>query len=247
LGFAKHIIIPDTQCKPDVPLDHLTWIGRYIAEKQCDVLIHLGDHWDMPSLSSYDRGKKAMEGRRYKRDIAAGNLGMDLLNKPMAKMRKPPRKIFITGNHEDRITRAVEMDAALDGVIGWQDFNLDAWGWEVQPYLRPIEVHGVLYAHYFYNPRTGRPWSGGAATILRHVGQSFVQGHRQGLDSAVQDLPTGKRRRGIIAGSCYQHDEFYLGAQGQSHWRGLLVLHEVKAGNFDLLEVSLDYLKRRYS
>jgi hypothetical protein len=246
LGYGhKIIVIPDTQCKPGVRLDHMTWAGQYIAEKKPDVVVHLGDLFDMPSLSSYDRGKKCFEGRRYKADIAAGNDGMGLLNRHLDKMRDPPRRVFIPGNHEERILRAVEMDPVLDGVIGWHDFNLP--GWEVQPYLKPVEICGILFAHYFYAPKTGRAYGGSAASILRHVGQSFIQGHRQGLDTAIHDLPNGKRRRAIIAGSFYSHTEAYLGAQGNHHWRGILVLHEAAGGNFDLLEVSLNYLKRRYS
>jgi hypothetical protein len=245
MGFKKIIVIPDTQCKPGVRLDHMDWAGQYIADKCPDVVVHLGDLFDMPSLSSYDRGKKCFEGRRYKADIAAGNHGIELLNRHLDKMRDPPRRVFIPGNHEERILRAVEMDPVLDGVIGWHDFNLP--GWEIQPYLKPIAIHGVLFCHYFYNVRSGRPYSGTAASILRHVGQSFVQGHRQGLDTAIHDLPTGKRRRGVIAGSFYQHQENYLGHQGNGHWHGILVLHETRGGNFDLLEVSLDYLRRRYS
>jgi hypothetical protein len=244
-SYRKHLVIPDTQCKPGVPLSHLEWAGNYIAERQPDVVIHLGDHWDMPSISTYDKGKKSFEGRRYKADIEAGNEGMALLMKPLKRLKKKPRFVFIPGNHEHRIVRAIESEAVLDGVIGWHDFSLD--GWETQPYLRPISIDGVLYAHYFYNGRNGRPWTGTASSILRHVGRSFVMGHRQGLDIGLQELPTGERRRGIVAGSYYQHHEEYLGAQGNHHWRGLLVLHEVRAGDFDVMEVSLEYLKRRYS
>ena len=67
----KHLIIPDTQVKPDVDLSYLEWIGQYIVEKKPDVLIQIGDFADMPSLSSYDIGKKSFEGRRYKDDIKA--------------------------------------------------------------------------------------------------------------------------------------------------------------------------------
>lgn len=239
----KHVVIPDTQCKPGVPLEHLEWAGRYIAEKEPAVVVHLGDHWDMPSMSSYDRGRLDFEGRRYKHDIAAGNRGMALLNKGMGKCKA--RRIWIPGNHEDRITRACQEHPELDGLIGPHDFELK--GWEVQEYLRPINVDGVLYSHYFYNPKTGRPWGGTAQNMLRHVGKSFVMGHRQGLDTALQDLPDGSRRRGVIAGSYYQHSEKYLGPQGNHPWVGILVLHEVHEGNFDLMEVSLDYLRRRFS
>ena len=50
----------------------------------------------------------------------------------------------------------------------------------------------------------------------------------------------------IIAGSCYEHNEDYMGPQGNKHWRGILMLHEVKDGSFDVMPVSLKYLKEKY-
>jgi hypothetical protein len=250
--------IPDTQVKAGVPLDHLTWIGRYILDKRPDVIVHAGDHWDMPSLSSYDVGKKSFEGRTYKADIAAGNLGMDMLMAPLdeynamrRKNRKAPyepRKEFLLGNHEERIARAIELDRKLDGTIGYHEFNLEKHGWNVNGFRRPINIGGVYFAHYFYNPLNSRPYTGKAHTILKNLGFSFVQGHRQGYDPAgVMHLSNGDVRRGIIAGSCYQHEERYLGPQGENYWRGILMLHELKNGNFNLMEVSLDFLREKYS
>jgi hypothetical protein len=37
-----------------------------------------------------------------------------------------------------------------------------------------------------------------------------------------------------------------MGPQGNAYWRGLFVKHEVKNGEYDLMEVSLDYLCRKY-
>lgn len=244
--FQKHIVIPDTQIKKGVSAEHLGWLGEYIAEKKPGVVVHLGDHWDMPSLSSYDVGKKCFEGRRYRDDIAAGNAGMDLLMNGISKMKEKPRLIFLTGNHEQRIERAIESDAKLDGVLGYQDFNLKKHGWEVIPFLKPIEVDGINYAHYFYNPLTGKPYGGLVSTMLKTIGHSFVAGHRPGLDFATRSLPNGERQTGIIAGSFYDHEEEYLGPQGNFAWKGFLVLHEVHNGQYDPLFVSLDYLKRRF-
>ena len=66
------LLIPDTQVKPGVPLDHLHALSKFIVHRRPDVIVHIGDHWDMASLSSYDFGKKAMEGRRVHEDIEAG-------------------------------------------------------------------------------------------------------------------------------------------------------------------------------
>ena len=57
----------------------------------------------------------------------------------------------------------------------------------------------------------------------------------------------GKRLTSIIAGSCYEHEEDYLGGQGNNHFRGFLMLHAVDNGQFDLMTVSLDYLNKKYA
>ena len=65
----KHLIIPDTQVKPDSPTDHLRWAGLYAVKMRPDVIVHIGDHWDMPSLNSYSgAGCKSFEGNRYIKD-----------------------------------------------------------------------------------------------------------------------------------------------------------------------------------
>lgn len=244
---TRWIVIPDTQVKPGVPTDHLYWAGRYIAEKTPDVVVHLGDHWDFPSLSSYEKpGSAYFEGKRVKADIEAGNRGLERLEAGMGGFR-PKRKVLIRGNHEDRLRRALNDEPRLEGLVGYDQLNDVALGWEVVDFLVPIEIDGLWLAHYFANPMTGRPYSGNPETMLKNVGHSFVQGHQQGLRVARRELATGQVQRALIAGSFYEHQEDYLGAQGNKHWRGILVLNEVSDGSYDLTEVSLNYLKRSFA
>ena len=91
----------------------------------------------------------------------------------------------------------------------------------------------------------GRP-VGSAAAIISKKHQSCVVGHQQGRQVAYAIRADGKTLTAIIAGSCYEHDEDYMGAQGNHYWRGIVVLHEVKDGCFDEMFVSLDFLKKRY-
>lgn len=252
----EHFVIPDTQCKKDTPLNHLEAAGNYIVDRRPEVIIHLADHWDMPSLSEYDKGKKSFEGRRYKDDIDAGHEGMAALLNPITQynnIRKKnkeklykPRMVFTTGNHEFRIDRTLEIEPRLEGVIGQEQFNLEKYGWEVYPFLTPVEINGVYYAHYFYNPMTGRPYGGKCHTRLNSIGFSFTMGHQQGKDVGEKHLANGQTIRGLVAGSFYQHDEEYKGPQGNHHWRGCLYKHEVKDGNYCLMELSLDYLLREW-
>lgn len=264
--MATHIVIPDTQIKPGVNMDHLSWAGQYIADQfgnQPDVtVIHLGDHWDMPSLSSYDKGTKAMEGRRYMADIEAGNEGMRLLTDPIRatylEQSSPktltrkgtstitpwtPRLVLLRGNHEDRISRAINANPQLDGALSFD--QLESPGWETHPFLDVVWIDGVAYSHYFYNPMSGRPYAGMMTTRLRQIGHSFTMGHQQTFDFGCQPTLKGMRY-GLVAGAFYQHDEGYKGPQGNDHWRGIIVKHEVENGEYDMMQVSLGYLRRRY-
>lgn len=252
----KHLVIPDTQIRPEDDLTFLSYIGKYIVDKKPDVIIHLGDFADMPSLSSYDVGKKTFEGRRYKADVQAAAKAMEVLLKPIndynEKMRKTkhqqynPRKVLTLGNHEERILRAINNDAKLDGTIGLDDLKYQEHGWEVYDFLYPIIIDGVAYCHYFTTGVAGRP-AATATVQLNKKHMSCVSGHQQGLQFATAERADNKRITSIIAGSCYEHNEDYLGPQGNRHWRGILMLHEVSDGEFDLMPVSLNYLKRRYS
>jgi hypothetical protein len=250
----KIAYIPDCQVRPGDDLRFLTHIGNYLEEKEPDVIVCGGDFADMPSLSSYDVGKKSFEGRRYRADIDASRMAMATLLAPLKarrlrdieghRARYNPRMVFTLGNHENRIERAVNNDAKLDGTIGIGDLRFEE-DWEVYPFLQPVVIEGVAFAHYFVTGVAGRPASSAQAQLNKQH-MSCVAGHQQGLQIATGHRANGDRLTSIIAGSCYEHNEDYLGYQGNKHWRGMLMLHEVKDGNFDLLAVSLDYLYKKY-
>ena len=252
----RHLIIPDTQIKPGDSTKHLEYAARYAVDKKPEVIVHLGDHWDMPSLCSYDVGKKSFEGRRYLDDIKAGNEAMDVFLKPIRfeqqRLRTnkqaiwKPRLVFITGNHENRINRAVEYDAKLDGVLSTDHFLLKEKGWEVIPFLETIAIEGVVYSHYFTSGVMGRPVSS-AKALVNKKHQSCVMGHVQDRDIAYARRADGTSITGLFAGIFYEGDQDYLTPQTNNSWRGIWMLNEVKDGSFDELPVSLNYLKDKYA
>src|ERR1041385_9104507 len=81
-----HCVIPDLQIKPGVNTDHLTWIGNYLAEKQPDVGVQIGDVGDMESLN-YHAKKIELEGKRYLQDVKAVRNGMAKLFAPLRKVK----------------------------------------------------------------------------------------------------------------------------------------------------------------
>ena len=249
----RHLIIPDTQIKPNQSYEHMRWAARYAVATKPDVIVHLGDHWDMPSLSSYDVGKKSFEGRRYSADVKAGNDAMklftDTIKAEQKRLRKhkkriwKPRLIFTLGNHEQRIERAVENDAKLEGLMSYEDLNLKDW--EVYPYLQPVLVDGVAYCHFFTSGVMGRPVTN-AKLLLQKKHMSCIMGHVQDRDIAFDRNASGKRMTALFAGIYYQHDEEYLNPQTNGSWSGLWMLNEVQDGAFDEMPISMTYLRRRY-
>jgi len=256
---ATHVVIPDTQCREGVPFDHLSWIGQYIVDefggKSNVKIIHLGDHADMPSLSMYDEGKREMEGRRYEIDIQFANLGFSILNQPLVDYNKQrakahrvlwkPERNILLGNHENRIEKATSRTAKLEGVLSVDDLNYEECGWTVHPFLKPVNIDGIHYAHYFYNPMTGIPYGGMIESRLKTIGTSFTMGHQQTLLYGMRYV-NGIAQHGLVAGACYIHNEDYKGYQGNAHWRGIIIKHEVRDGSYDPMFVSLNYLCKRY-
>lgn len=190
-------------------------------------------------------------------DITAGKDAMNAFMEPIIKEQLRlqqeegidwnPSFDFLIGNHEDRITRAIEADRKLEGLIGFHDFGLEELGWDVHPYLEIVRLDGVAYSHYFTSGVMGRPVTSARALVTKkHM--SCVMGHVQKAEIDFQYDAAGKRLTGIFAGCYYQHDEDYLGPQGNNAtWRGIWMLYNVEDGEFTLNNIPLSFLKEQYS
>lgn len=251
----RHLIIPDTQVKPGQSTEHLRWAGEYAVDTKPDVIVFIGDHWDFPSLSSYDKGTKSFENRRYLADVKAGIEAMEVFLQPIRDEQErlrtnkhkiwKPRLVFTVGNHEDRIDRAVNKQAELEGVLSLEHLELDRLGFDVIPFLQVEVIDGVCYSHYFTSGVMGRPVSSARAMITKKM-MSCVMGHVQDRDIAYAKRADDSNVTGIFVGIFYAHDEDYLTPQTNGSWRGIWMLNEVNNGSFDELPVSMSYLQRKY-
>ena len=253
--MRTHMVIPDVQAKPGNDFEFLRHVGQYMVDKKPDVVVCIGDFADMPSLSSYDKGKKSFEGRRYLEDIKASQDAMETLLEPLSEYNRRarknkdklynPRRILTLGNHEYRINRAVELQPELEGVLTIDALGYVGFGWEVHPFLEVVHVDGVAYSHYFTSGVLGRPVTS-ARALLTKKHQSCVMGHVQTMDIATDYRADGTPILGLFAGCCYEHNEDYLGPQGNAHFRGIHMLYEVDNGSFYHHAVTLKYLRQKY-
>ena len=152
-------------------------------------------------------------------------------------------RVNFTGNC--RLDRLANDTPELAEFIGTEMLNYEQYGFEVYPFLKPVNIDGIFFVHYLSNPFTGKPYGGTALSQLKTVGRSFVVGHKQTLDIAMRPTLDGKTQFGIIAGACYDFHEEYKG-EHNNHFRGVVMLHEVNDGNALPMPVSLEYLKSKY-
>jgi len=240
------LVVPDSHARPDVDNERFTLLGKMICAIKPDVVVNIGDMFDLPSLSSYDAGKRSYEGRRYKDDI---EVGLDAQRRIFAEIdnHNRPRRgkdvlniewHYALGNHEARINRAIEDDPGkLEGVISVDDLtNNGEFPWEVHPFLEPFFIGGVGFCHYWASGVLGRSIGGvnPAASILSKQFHSCIQGHTHTLDVASRCRADGVRLSAVVCGCYFTHYEEWAGPQVNALWEpGVLVLRAVRNGEYD--------------
>ena len=90
------LVVPDCHAHPKHNNNRADWLGQYIKDTRPDVVVNMGDTFDMPSLSSFDKGKASFHGSSYEKDI---NSGLDFLDRMWNPIRvakkKKPYSVFI--------------------------------------------------------------------------------------------------------------------------------------------------------
>jgi len=246
--MSTHLVIPDSHAHPDFDNRRYTMLGLLIHDLKPDVVVDIGDWFDMPSLCSYDRGKKSFEGRSYKRDIEAGLDAQDRMMHEIKKYKKKlPRFVRTLGNHENRVNRAVELDRVLDGTIGTDDFMSKEYGFEEYPFLEAVDIDGIDYSHYFVTGVSGRPIGGEhpAYSLLTKRFKSSTCGHVHTFDYCIR---TGGRDKlhGAVVGVYQDYHADYAGPANDIWNPGIVVKRGVENGAYDIEHISLKRIEEAY-
>jgi len=208
----------------------------------------------MPSLSGYDKGKKSFQGRTYQADIHAHqDFQARLWDTVRAAKKRLPRSIYLVGNHEERIRKAINVQPELEGAIGLHDLELEHWYDTVVPYdgNTPgiITVDGISYAHYFTSGVMGKAIGGAnpARALLKAQHTSCTSGHLHLADWAVETSAHGKKIMGMFCGVFQDYRSDWAGGSNDLWWRGVIVKRDVHDGCYDPEFISIERLKREYS
>lgn len=249
-----HLVIPDIHAHPDYSNKRADYLARLILDIRPDVVINLGDQWDFSSLSGYDKGKRSFVGRSYSTDLSSGLEFSERLWSPVKKSKKKlPYRIFLEGNHEHRIEKALDLSPEMVGTVDFKDLDLDHWYDEVVKYdgSTPgiVEVDGISYAHYFISGVLGRPVSGEhpAYSLAAKLGSSCTAGHLHTLDYNIRTIVDGRKQQNLIAGCFFDYDSPWAGKANNLYWRGVVLKREVENGMYDPEFISLAQLEKIYA
>jgi len=238
----------DPQLKTGVR-SSLPLVAKDIVRFKPEIIICGGDLYDMPSLSAFDLGKNSFHERRYLEDIEVGDRAQDeffeIIKRGKRNNRKwKPEFIFLWGNHEFRILRAKEeIPSNFQGLIDNHMPDLSRWD-KVYPFLEIMQLSGVCFSHYISQEFSNRPITT-AKAILTKKHCSFVCGHKQAFEQDRQIKLDGSTIMGVIMGACYFHNEIYK-AQNNHHFRGAMLMKDVKNGVWTTIARPLATLDREY-
>lgn len=249
-----HLVIPDCHAHPDHNNDRADWAGRLILDLRPDVVINLGDMWDLSSMSSYDKGRKSTFGRTFERDINAGLEFDERLWAPIRRAKKKrPRAVFIEGNHEFRLKRAIDLQPELEGLLSFNNFDLNRNYHDIVEYEGntpgTIEIDGITYCHFSISGVMGRPIGGEhpAYSLLTKQFKSVTCGHIHVFDHSTRTDARGNRIHGCVAGVFQDYNSDWAGEINRLWSRGLVIKREVENGNYNIQWVSIDQLRKEYS
>jgi hypothetical protein len=250
---TTHVVVPDPHAHFQHNNDRAIWLGHLINDVKPDVVVVGGDLADMPSLSSYDRGKKSFQGRSYYADISAAHDFNERVWGIVKKAkRRLPKRYILIGNHERRIDKTIDLQPELEGTISMRDLGYERYYDEIVPYNGRdpgvINIDGINYAHFFISGVMGKPIGGNrpASAILSKRHESCTAFDLHLLDYAVDNAVAGRKIQGLVAGCFQDYHSDWAGNANTLWWRGLLVKRNVEAGNYDPEFISIENLRREY-
>lgn len=245
---VNHFVISDMQVSEGTDTSYFNAISSEIIDRKPNVIILLGDFFDMKSL--YKITRDTFDGKKYKKDVEVGIQALEILMKPILKEMKKtkwkPRLIFTVGNHEDRITRLCDNYKSLNGLVSLKDLELERFGFEVIDFLKPIIIDDIAYCHYFTNGLMNTAIQSTKLLVMRKL-MNCVQGHRQEFSIHREVKADGTPIYGIFAGSSYMHNENYLGNQGNHYTRLVWALNDVKGKSFDPEQLLIARLVKKWN
>lgn len=254
------LAIPDAHTEPGQDLSRFKAVANLTLElaEECLrrdqelVVVQQGDWADWGSLGMHDEGThKGMAGRILE-DLAALKESQTIYHEGLQGINV--RKYFTEGNHgTPRLHRLENRIPAIKGLLDpVKDALFEEHGWEVLPFLEPLDINGVLFAHYFTGGVMGRAIGGRnmAKNMASQLHMSCVAGHSHVMGMNWVRRPDGTwvqtMSTGVFCDPNSKVFQSWNAAGARHYWPGCVILRNIQQGSYDPQTVGLDYLMKHF-
>jgi len=179
-GLEPMVVVSDAH----IPYHSKAWwdlllqVGRFLRPKH---IVIIGDFGDFYSISDHDKAPE--RANRMDEELAEIDRCLDELDALGAT-----DKLYIEGNHEDRLRRHLMKNPALARVVSTEKLlRLKERGWEFVPYKRHAARGAVHFTH-----DVGSSGRNAVYSALNTYGHSVVSGHTHRLAYIVEGTATGE-------------------------------------------------------
>lgn len=230
-GVYKVLVIPDLQV-PYHDERSLNAVLKYARSEKWDQCILLGDTLDLDCISHHNRNRlRQVEGKRILADAHAGNQILDRIEKAVKVNSKSPKFVFLQGNHEQRITRLIEANPTLEGLVEVElilRLKERGWTWvscwdDGQCY----QLGKALFHHGRFH---------GLHHTRKHVltyGSNVFYGHVHDMEcSSLSRFGSDETIVGQSLGCLCKYEQSYLGSNPSKWQQGFGVFYFLPDGHF---------------
>ncbi|RKT35276.1 calcineurin-like phosphoesterase family protein [Roseovarius halotolerans] len=253
LKFGKRIlVIPDAHGRSTESfsdLDRFDAAGKLIRDEKPDIVVSLGDLADFDPLSPYKmKAAAAFDGKAVRKEALFRTEILNRIAGPTRHANERHRRgrhkerihepvwIDLEGNHEERWRRYPETDLLGHDFLQCES---EEAGWIWHPFLKPVDILGVLFSHYFTTGVSRRPAQ--VNTILNKTHRSCVFGHTHSFGFDQKPVLGGGTISALCAGSFKPPHR-----TGEHEWSGLVMLEDVKDGSFCIRQIPYDHVLEKY-
>ena len=193
---------------------------KYLGQDSLDYLILGGDLIDFSYLSKYSIGNlRSIEGKRIVKDYDYANKYLDKFDKLARKIKK----IFLVGNHDDRIRKYIDANPNLEGLLELpESLRLKERDYQVvysYPEGEVFKIANLTFTHGNYTNQFH------AKKHLENYDTSIVYFHTHTFQSFTKSRFDKRGIRTAQAVGCMcNYEQDYMGKKPSSWQTGFLII-----------------------
>lgn len=257
--------MPDAHIEQGDDLLRFRALANFIEVHRPSQIILGGDFLTLDSMSAWDlNSRAAMEGRRLKAELDKGLEAIQRIDNAIRNVQEfqrkskkriyNPVKVFLKGNHEDRLDRYLSTKPEIHGLIAVEEhLKLDKRGYLVIPYKEYYHDKGIAYTHAPING-SGKAYNGAAASTHDNIAKAhdtsvvWFHSHKLKIDYFAR-MGADSKQMCIINAGCFFEDipQYAKGSTDAINWwRGVLLLDHYEDDSFDIQTIRMSMLKGNY-